>query len=97
MCADHLNGLALICMHQEIKPDVNLVINKFAAIGSRRREFLCTLCILHFILIPKPIHTSRRKGLLFISYNDQGIEYISGLISLCYLVTLYAYYLVNLY
>ena len=40
MCDDRLNGLALMCIHQEIEPDVNLVINKFAALGSRTLEFL---------------------------------------------------------
>ena len=40
MCQDRLNGLALMRIHQEIEPDVNPVINKFATIGSRRLQVL---------------------------------------------------------
>ena len=40
MLEDRLNGLALMHIHQEIIPDVDEVINKFALMGPRKLEFV---------------------------------------------------------
>ena len=40
MLEDRLNGLALMHNHQEIIPDVDEVINKFALMGPRQLEFV---------------------------------------------------------
>ena len=40
MLEDRLNGLALMHIPQEIIPDVDEVINKFALMGPRKLEFV---------------------------------------------------------
>lgn len=39
MVEDHLNGLALMYIHQEIEPDVRNVIDKFS-VGNRRIDLM---------------------------------------------------------